>query len=862
MVRTDLGMVTAYAYAKSQGYSGTAEQFATDMANLANNSNKLDSLYPADTTLSVSGKAADSSSVGKAVHNIQNVFSSKIADKDEERTNFAFELGGIDTSNGQETTRTDSARTGFIPIGGDELFHIIRKNPQTSGWYANALYYDKNYSYLGSIRPGDDQYELSIMRIPSISYENVAYIRFTVLAMNDGDVVGNLSNFYEFYIRKIVPASYTEKLRKLSADYDIIDLDFTNAGGISGDGDAYDTGTQRYRTVTAYPFPIGSKVICPDGIHADYIIWGNSFYDSGRFIGGYFGSDMTVETVESFDYSGQTEDIYLALSGKISSEYSVWDDCIKELKGIVKFAVPKKNKENRLEDRLSGFSGAKNIFEKIPFEYGRPKYYYKTFGNVIEPVIEDTRYWSQGSADILIKLDPGTYRFVAHYVEDHDSTYIGVGYHIWDSKGNSLVDKNSRYRANYDTENVFTLDEEETINIQWKSYIGNVFSLYLLKDGYDTLKTVSDKLNAMNVGEDVIFHQIYDQSIEDTILKYNATVEAEGIGYIWISDLHVNSLYPSRNKALKRQLRACAEIANRTNIKFICIGGDIIDRETSHDVIFSLINDLFSAVGGSRKPIVVLAGNHDDNPYTNPAHLTKNQVKALFVEMTDKEMIGDVDKCYYYFDENDYRIICLDMIDYPQNGTYDGSSWWGFSQAQVEWLGNVLKETNKKVILLCHQSLDESRNVYNLGNNGGYTADIRRLVSAYNEKTTVELYGHTYDFTQNIGTVLFNHAGHAHYDDQYYMDSLKAQVLVTSCAKETSVEKYDGTELVVGNTYRVVTNETGGHWNSFGWTFQFYPNREIGTESEATFDVVSVGKNRVNVFRVGAGEDRTFAYTQ
>lgn len=85
MIRTDLGAVTAYAYAVDHDYTGTEAQFGDEMANIANNSarlstlenavdtldetvndlsNEVDSLYPADTALSTAGKAADAAKVG------------------------------------------------------------------------------------------------------------------------------------------------------------------------------------------------------------------------------------------------------------------------------------------------------------------------------------------------------------------------------------------------------------------------------------------------------------------------------------------------------------------------------------------------------------------------------------------------------------------------------------------------------------------------------------------------------------------------------------------------------------------------------------------------------------------------------
>ena len=298
---------------------------------------------------------------------------------------------------------------------------------------------------------------------------------------------------------------------------------------------------------------------------------------------------------------------------------------------------------------------------------------------------------------------------------------------------------------------------------------------------------------------------------------------------------------------------ACADIANRTNIQFIMIGGDIIDRETSHAVIFSIFNEAFSGVKESRRPVALILGNHDDNPYTNNVPLTKDQDRALFIDMNTVDMVApDSEKNYYYFDRMGYRFICLDAIDYPSG--YAGDDWWGFSQAQVEWLAGVLGTTTQKTVIFSHITLDEDHNAWDLGDNGGYTKDIRDLIEAYNGRDSITLYGQTYNFSSATGKIMFVHAGHAHFDEQYTKTGMTIPLLVTTCAKnETSMS---GLVLVSGNTYEA--GGEGNHWNTTGWTCKFWPERVLGTITEAAFDVISVGSSTVNVFRVGAGEDRSF----
>lgn len=514
----------------------------------------------------------------------------------------------------------------------------------------------------------------------------------------------------------------------------------------------------------------------------------------------------------------------------------------------------------KTEDRLSGnITGAKNLFDISNADITKSDQFllrYQIEGNVITNLYNDYFTWGYANSQLYLTLSEGTYHLYFHFIENIGSEPVGVGYAVY-TETQDIAISNVRLTENYDIEHSFTITETEQVGIQFKVYVGNKFAFYLYKDECDTLLTLSNKVNSMieSGSGDPTFNNIYSEPIQNLVKKYDATVGAGNVGYIWISDLHINSLYQDRNKALKRQLMACAEIANRTNIQFICIGGDIIDREESHDTIYSIFNEAFSGISNSRKPIVVLTGNHDDNPYTNPVPFTKSQVKGLFVNMAEVDRNEpNADSCYYYFEKAGYRFICLDMIDYPAG--YNGMSWWGYSEAQAKWLADMLLTNDKKSIILSHMTLDSDHNAWDLGNNGGYTTDIKDIIDAYNNRSSITKYGSTYDYTNVTGKILYVHAGHSHFDEIDKENGRTTYNLVTSCAKnETAVYA----KQIDGNLYEASNDEEyGGHWNTTGWRFYFYPNRTLETINEATFDVVSVGTNTVNVFRLGAGVDRSF----
>lgn len=876
-------------------------------------------------------------------------------------SHIVWELGGINTDTGAETTRSDCVRTPMIPIGNTDSIQCIRLDTdnKASGWWANAHYYDESMTYIASVKPGTSQYNFSFMRIPALSYPRAAYVRFSILTTT-ANIMANFASIWDCFVRRGSIKAYNEKLIRLKSNYNIYDLDFTNAGGIS-QGTPYDIAqdSARFRTTTGYPFPIGSFLVIPDEFSSIYELWCTAYWDAGRYCKSFFGDDAKrLDTITQSSFSGETENYYMAISGKTLDNLTIINDMITELDQFVKIAVPKNKSYG--EDRLSGVvSGGENLFDKIPFQYGRASYFYETDKNALYQRSEDYRVWDPANADFVIDLPAGTYTLCAHFLGNTGDNPSAIALKVYNSGGTAIIDIGGRTATLYDNPKEFTLQTSDTIKIQWKSYIGNKFSLYLISDSFDTLKTVSRKVEHLvsYTGDDK-FIEIYSDPVQTLIGKYDATVNAGNIGYIWMSDLHINSLYPERNKALKRQLMACAEIANRTNIQFIMIGGDIIDREVAYSTIYSLFNEVFVGTKESRRPILLMIGNHDDNPYTNDIPLTKDQAKALFIDMNGVEVISPaVDKSYYYFDRLGYRFICMDSIDYPSG--YSGSNWWSFSQAQIEWLATLLLSTNQKIIMMSHITPDPYHECYNLGDEGGYVSDACNLVDAYNKRESITLYGHTYNFASNTGKILFWHAGHQHFDEQYIPVSTRtAQSPTTSatgwrlneadglCSQVSGykLEKYlvtagerikvvsddrfqfqndasvpasgqpnrvgdtyqSGTfELIVPNnaTYLIVSTPTSGStasveklgsrsfpvlittsakdqtttdslillsgntymanpnfsWNSLGWTCKFWPNRILETITEAAFDVVSVGSNLVNVFRVGAGEDRSFS---
>ena len=362
---------------------------------------------------------------------------------------------------------------------------------------------------------------------------------------------------------------------------------------------------------------------------------------------------------------------------------------------------------------------------------------------------------------------------------------------------------------------------------------------------------------------DELFDSIYGSRIESVAQGFEANAESARLGYVWISDLHFKTNWTDNTTALKRQLKAVAKIANRLPVDFICIGGDLLDAETNASNVYANINDWLSPLAESNKPVIYLIGNHDDNAYADS--LSKGKAKGLIVDRGDfhNDIIAPApDKAYFYFDidRKGIRVVCLDTIDYEGQTSKDGTNWWSLSQEQVEWFCETAVATDKDIVILSHMCPEYDYNCWHLGDEGGYHTDLMNVIQAYNNKSSISLYGKTFDFSSAEGRIRFMHVGHTHFEPVIVPTVGGIPCIFTSCAKQydQGARNYETAVSGQSNTYYIPsgTDYSAHHQNYIGYQYRRFTNRTLGTINESLFDVVSVNANAVNVYRVGAGVDR------
>ena len=194
-------------------------------------------------------------------------------------------------------------------------------------------------------------------------------------------------------------------------------------------------------------------------------------------------------------------------------------------------------------------------------------------------------------------------------------------------------------------------------------------------------------------------------------------------------------------------------------VDFLVCGGDLIAGGTTQTKASDMISRYAAKFNAGFKVYLPMEGNHDSNMYgtvseddTSNGRFTQNTIDAL--------QFGNVGgKAYYKYKGNDTTFFVVDSSD-CENAVTD------YMKSQLPWLAaELLAETKEHSAILIH-GITNNR-IADVGNDFTpfqFASDVVSLCAACNGKTTVTLYGQTYDFTGAETRVEFMLSGHAHAD--------------------------------------------------------------------------------------------------
>ncbi len=332
------------------------------------------------------------------------------------------------------------------------------------------------------------------------------------------------------------------------------------------------------------------------------------------------------------------------------------------------------------------------------------------------------------------------------------------------------------------------------------------------------------------------------------------TETGKSVNYLFISDLHNGSYVndidgdgkrdydslettASRLEARRATVAKAVTLANASPyIDFIVIGGDIINGyETTESNTYceakknnpnltvrehcvDLIKEILAPLKSCKKPVFVLAGNHDDNvmhslwqenhpdqPSRYPEFVVSDLdwYNGVFSEFINVEVVQDSNYVYsgkkiskyYYYDLEKYgkttRVICLDYNDDrfpfgPDGEVTEIVSRGGYSKEQLVWLAETaLSGDFDDCILLSHAGTD---------------TQLQGILEAYQEKKVYKRPSLSInaDYSnRKSGIIVSYHHGHEHedfnkfdYKTDYWIISSNAMTLEAIAASKDSVYRY------------------------------------------------------------------------
>ena len=383
---------------------------------------------------------------------------------------------------------------------------------------------------------------------------------------------------------------------------------------------------------------------------------------------------------------------------------------------------------------------------------------------------------------------------------------------------------------------------------------------YLISDGTATLDTLSDdvmiayKADAQTVA-DHIYHleknikKVVEEEIPDYFLDEIATTasdtlavtDAPCITFALVADTHQN--------ATEKTVRNISEVDRLVNFDSILHLGDVMntmgDQQYFYDTCYAEVEAYRKSVQSGK--IYLTPGNHDGYALNGKNDTsTDPELYRTMYRVSDEraQIVRDGDKPYYYVDfaRNKVRFVFLCSKSYTMvDGVY--TYVYGFLDEQVEWLLNVLENTEDgwSVMVCSHiPPIDTELNTPTFGtgitrNNG---QNIVNILQAWKNRTTVTFSTRTYDFS-SLTTNKFVAwlCGHVHGDMiKVYQDLTFVTVTAVAAFVPTEWVMPEGGSFVEERTKNTLTWDS---WNSC---------------------VLRTDESKLYLFRFGAGEDMVVDY--
>ena len=289
--------------------------------------------------------------------------------------------------------------------------------------------------------------------------------------------------------------------------------------------------------------------------------------------------------------------------------------------------------------------------------------------------------------------------------------------------------------------------------------------------------------------------------LDGKIAEINGRTQALGDdsdAFIFITDQHLDGTNEYSDEIINY-------ISAKTSVNKVVFGGDTLKGGSSDDVMLKEYADSFS------DDILLLGmrGNHDDD-----GNLTAKMFYDIMVQpLSGRADISD--ELYYCYDNESQKIRYI-ITDSVASGSTNLTS-----NEQISWMKSKILELDEDwTVIIFHHGLWEG------------STTKKTLEYSIDGKLIIDAVDSVYDSARC--TVAAIYSGHNHRDYFGYSDKGYALISTTVNSEDAALSKYD------------IIN----------------PSRPEGTVKEESFDVILVdpSTNRLEIIRIGAGDDREISY--
>ena len=300
--------------------------------------------------------------------------------------------------------------------------------------------------------------------------------------------------------------------------------------------------------------------------------------------------------------------------------------------------------------------------------------------------------------------------------------------------------------------------------------------------------------------------------------------------FAFITDIHIQRNTKHSPALMRRIKTSCA-------IKTILGGGDWqtawnSDEQGKNAIVDDMIEirNLFFDL-----PMIKTIGNHEwAYGENNQYNISTDEAYNIYYRSDEEKAKSEIvypengNGTYFYSDDktNKIRYISVNCMDYADDldiSKYNKEWYFSISEEQIAWLKSSLNLPSNDwlCVVFSHVPLwTSSERPFGTSTLVVNAEKIGKVISGYTSKTE--------EFSAHKGTLVCWLAGHTHRD---------------------ALIEWHGTHMVVTNGDCFIRGEGA-------------QTRTLGTTSEQCFDVFCINKKERNVkiVRIGAGENREFAY--